>query len=112
MFRLFSIIIVIMIILLMANHKGFALPRAGVGDDTMVVTVQEAILIAQNLMREKGLDKDWNIKKPKIHYENEKQIGIRFYTKHLFALNLKYALPYLIVVDKKNGEIVAWGQDK
>ena len=80
--------------------------------EIMSITEQEAIVIAQNFMKGKGLDKDWNNKKPKIIFVDEKEVGIKFYTKHPFALNLKYVLPYLIVVRRSDGQIVAWGQDK
>ena len=76
------------------------------------ITKLDAIAIAQNLMREKKLDKDWNIAKPKIQYEEEKEIGIKFYTKHPFSMNLKLALPYLVVVSKQDGKVIAFGQDK
>ena len=78
----------------------------------MKITQSEAINIAQNLMREKGLDKDWNILKPKIKYDDDKEIGIKFFSRHRFALNLKMALPYLIVISKADGSVVAFGQDK
>ena len=70
------------------------------------------ILIAQDVMKQKGLDKDWNINKPKIKYEDEKEIGVKFYTKHAFSMNVKFALPYLVVVNKQNGQVTAFGQDK
>lgn len=78
----------------------------------VIVAQNEAISIAQNLMREKGLDKDWNILKPKIKYDNAEQIGIRFFSKHRFALNSKMAMPYLVVISKSDGNVVAFGQDK
>ena len=76
------------------------------------MTQNEAINIAQNLMREKGLDKDWNILKPKIKYDNEREIGIKFFSRHRFALDVKMALPYVIVINKTDGSVVAFGQDK
>ena len=76
------------------------------------ITKKEAIFIAQNLMREKRLDKDWNVMKPKVQYEEDQEIGIKFYTKHPFSMNTKFALPYLVVVNKHDGKIMAFGQDK
>lgn len=81
-------------------------------EGTMRVSRKEAILIAQELMQKQGLDRDWNIKRPRVHYENKNEIGIRFYTKHPFAMSLKYALPYLVVVSKEDGKVTVWGQDK
>ena len=76
------------------------------------ISKNEAILIAQQLMTEKDLQKHWNIQKPKIKYENESEIAIKFFSKHKFALDMKYALPYLVVVSKQDGSVIAFGQDK
>ena len=83
-----------------------------VNGGAMSITDKEAIVIAQRFMKEKGLEKDWNLKKPKVYFSDEKEIGVKFYTKHPFSLNLKYALPYLIVVRRNDGQISAWGQSK
>ncbi len=59
------------------------------GNESAEEVTKKILEIAKNAMIAEGLDEDWNIDKPKIKFDYENKIGIKFYTKHKLSLNTR-----------------------
>ena len=81
-------------------------------DMNMENSKSEYVKIAKEFMTSNGLDKDWNINKPSLYYENDTEISFKFRTRHPFAMDLKYAVPYIVVINKNSRQVFANGPAK